>query len=89
MSDKKIEMSGRKFGEPNPKVWSSEIPFVSQHNGVWLTMILLGSSVCNCMLYVAFYKSIQIFFIFWILDLKFGTHLQEPIAPRLFLDLAP
>jgi hypothetical protein len=58
--------------------------FVSQHNSVWLTMILIGSGVCSCMLYVAFYKSIQIFFIFWILDLKFGTHVQEPIAPRCF-----
>jgi hypothetical protein len=27
-----------------------------------------------------FYKSFRNFFMFWILGLKFGTHLQEPIA---------
>jgi hypothetical protein len=53
--------------------------FVSQHNSVWLNMILIGSVCCSC---VAFYKSFQNFFIFWILGLKFGTNLQEPIALR-------
>jgi hypothetical protein len=34
------------------------------------------------------YKSFQNFFIFYILGLKFGTHLQEPIAPRFLFYLA-
>jgi hypothetical protein len=65
------------------------VAFCEPTHSVWLSVVLIGS-ICLFFCYLLtsfFHKPFQNFYIFWILGLKFGTHLQEPIALRCFCPL--